>query len=139
LAQTFYGAFPQLPLLGGGYAMLGALMVFVSVLLNRRLQRLMSGPVFAFLGRISYAMYVSHFLLLGSLSSYLFLTLNSRWNYNTSCAMVWVFSIAVLVAISYCLTIYVDEPVTRIASRLAKMQRLHARENDQSVAEKRSA
>jgi peptidoglycan/LPS O-acetylase OafA/YrhL len=120
LSKTFYAAFPLLRGLGGGYSMLGAFIVFTSVLLNPQLQQMLSGKGLEFLGRISYAMYATHFLLLGSFSSWLFLNLHSQLNYNESFAIVVVLSIGILIAISYSLTRYIDEPITRFANNLAK-------------------
>jgi peptidoglycan/LPS O-acetylase OafA/YrhL len=120
LTSTFYGFFPQLPFLGGGYSMLGAVLVFGAVLLAPRLQFILSTPLFAFLGRISYAVYAVHFLLLGSFSSWLFLTLRHGLSYGASFLVVVLCSLSLLLVISYYLTKYVDEPITQAANRLAQ-------------------
>jgi len=121
LTNTFYGAFPNLPGLGGGYSMLGAAFVFSSVLLSPHLQKMLSGRSLAFLGRISYAVYAFHFLLLGSFTSWLFLIFTHRFTYNINCALVGIISLSALLLLSYWLTKYVDEPVTRAANRLASI------------------
>jgi peptidoglycan/LPS O-acetylase OafA/YrhL len=128
MANTFYGTFPSLPGLGGGYSMLGATIVFASVLISPHLQNKLSRRPFAFLGRISYAVYAFHFLLLGSFTSWLFLNLSPNLTYNKNCAVVGVVSLTILVVLSYLLTKYVDEPVTYAANRLANiwLQSTHA-------------
>lgn len=121
LEQTIYGAFPALPGVGGGYAMLGAAAVFSAVLLNPWLQRMLSGSLPAFLGRISYAVYASHFLVLASFSSWLFLRLYPSLSYDQSCAIMFLVSLALLAGLGYLLTKYVDEPVTRAADRIGRL------------------
>ena len=120
LNSTFYAVFPPLPWLGGGYSMLGAVVVFVALLLNPWLQHLLTKPLFAFLGRISYAVYAFHFLLLGSFSSWLFLVLRPGLGYNNRFMLVTILSIGILLWVSHYISRYVDEPVTRGANRLAK-------------------
>ena len=120
LTNTFYGLLPRLRGLGGGYSMFGAVIVFTSVLINPQLQKILSAKGLAFLGRISYAMYIIHFLLLGSFSSWLFINLHSQLNYNLSFAIAGILSFAILIPTSYILTKYIDEPVIRIANNLAK-------------------
>jgi peptidoglycan/LPS O-acetylase OafA/YrhL len=120
LTNTFYGVLPHLRGLGGGYSMFGAVIVFTAVLINPRLQKMLSGKGFVFLGRISYAMYVIHFLLLGSFSSWLFINLHFRLSYNLSFAIAATLSFGILIFVSYVLTKYIDEPVTRLSNSLAK-------------------
>ena len=101
LAHTFYGSWPQIHFLGDGYAMLGALVVFASLIISRREQRTLTWPVFAFLGRISFGMYAFHFLLLGSFSSWLFLHLVETHSYNQSFAITFGVSLVLLIPLSY--------------------------------------
>lgn len=115
LAATFYGKLPRLHALGGGYSMLGALIVFVSVVLSASKQRFLEFHVFAFLGRISYALYAFHLLVLGSLSSWLFLHLLPRMGYNQSFVVTLLVSLAFLIPASHFLSKYVDRPVTKLA------------------------
>jgi peptidoglycan/LPS O-acetylase OafA/YrhL len=99
--------------------MLGATIVFTSVLINPDLQKLLSGRLLASLGRISFALHTFHFIILGSFSSWLFLRLSAHLTYNVNCAVVGITSITVMLVLSYWLTKFIDEPATRAANRLA--------------------
>ncbi len=119
LESTFFGSFPSLRGLGGGYSMLGATIVFIAVLISPNLQKMLSVRIFVLLGKISFALYAFHFLILGSFTSWLFLKLSPLFTYNINCAVVGITSITVMFVLSYWLTKYVDEPTTRIANRMA--------------------
>ena len=121
LAQTFYGKLPPLRGLGGGYSMLGALIVFVAVVLSASKQRILEFPLFAFLGRISYALYAFHFLVLGTLSSWLFLRLLPKMSYNQSFVITFLVSLAVLIPASNYISKYIDKPVTNFADYVGKL------------------
>ena len=120
--------------------MFRAVIVFTAVLINPRLQKMLSGKGFLFLGRISYAMYVIHFLLLGSFSSWLFINLHSRFNYNLSFAIAATLSFGILIFASYVLTKYIDEPVTiRPGVRTDRRRRADVRQSVVGGEEKRRA
>lgn len=121
LANSLYSFFPRLPLLGGSYAMLGALFVFLGILLNSRIQVFLSGRIFAYLGRISFAVYVIHFLILGSVSSWLFIQLEPMLNYDANCAIVALSYIVLTFLTAHWLTVYIDEPTTKLASGMARI------------------
>jgi peptidoglycan/LPS O-acetylase OafA/YrhL len=116
LQGTVYVALPNLPLLDGGYSMLGAILIFIGVLLGPRTQALLSWAPLQFLGRISYALYAFHFLLLGSFSAWLFLKLMPSLGYNS--AFLWTFavSLVILLVASHLISLWIDAPVTRLAN-----------------------
>jgi peptidoglycan/LPS O-acetylase OafA/YrhL len=115
-----YGHFVHLPGLADGYAMLGAIVLFVALLLNPGLQHALSSRVFARLGRVSYALYAVHFIVLASFSSWLFLSLSDGFTYNEKFLMTFCASLVVLYILSVLLARYVDEPATRFADWLGK-------------------
>jgi peptidoglycan/LPS O-acetylase OafA/YrhL len=121
LAGTMYGHWPRLHGIGGGYSMIGATLIFAALLLNPALQEILSKPLFAFCGRISFSVYAMHFLLLGSFTSWLFLRLNGTLNYDISCIVCAAVSLASLLVIAYMVTRCVDEPVTRAANKIGKL------------------
>jgi peptidoglycan/LPS O-acetylase OafA/YrhL len=110
LAETFYGKLPRLRGLGGGYSMLGALIIFGAVILSASKQRVLEFPLFAFFGRISYALYGFHMLVLGTLSSWLFLYLLPKMGYNES-----------FIPASIYISRYVDKPFTKLADYIGKL------------------
>jgi peptidoglycan/LPS O-acetylase OafA/YrhL len=63
--------------------------------------------------------YAVHFLVLGSVSSFLFLTLYPHFGYFLSFLMVLISGLVIIVVTAYAATLYVDEPVIRIASWVA--------------------
>ena len=123
VAHTVYSILPWVGLKGGGYAMVGAVFVFLATLLNDRLQKVLSGRIFEYVGRVSFAVYTVHFLVLCSLSSWLFIQLVPQFSYSTNCAIVAVSYLVVTFIIAHVLTYYVDEPTTRLANALARMYR----------------
>ncbi len=102
--------------------MIGAtLMVCAALLLNPALQEILSKPLFAFCGRISFSVYAMHLLLLGSNTSWLFLRLNGTLNYDISCIVCAAVSLASLLVIAYMVVRCVDEPVPRAANKIGKL------------------
>ncbi len=79
----------------------GAFLVMTAVLHMRSLQELLSKKHFVFLGKISFSLYIVHFLIIGSLSSWLMLTLASRFSYHAASAMTFAVSLPVIMAVSY--------------------------------------
>ncbi len=120
LRDTVFGILPKFEVLGGGFSMLGAICIFQSILMTPKLQAWLSGKVFAYLGRISYSMYAIHFLVLGSVTSWMFLQLYTKLGYGTACVISALAYLAVVVASAHYLMKYVDEPTTRMANRLGK-------------------
>ena len=121
LVNTVYSVFPRIEFLGGGYSMLGAIFVFVATLLNPRLQEFLSGSVFAYLGRISFAAYAIHFLILCSLTSWVFLQLTPVLGYDLTCIIGAVAYILLTLICAHWLTVYIDEPTTKLANSVAQM------------------
>ena len=122
LEGTIYAHFfHRFLFLGGGPGMVGAALVFVAIFLSPMMQVFLSNSICTFLGRISYSVYAIHFLLLGSLSCWLFLFLHNSFSYNESCAITGLLSLLILDTFSsYAITIYIDEPTTRAANQIGK-------------------
>jgi peptidoglycan/LPS O-acetylase OafA/YrhL len=72
-ASSYWFLSPRLPWLGGGWSMVGAIALFILVLHSPIAQRLLTRRPVLFLGKVSYSLYGVHFLILGSLSSWMFL------------------------------------------------------------------
>ena len=89
--------------------------------MNYRIQVLLSARILAYIGRISFAVYVMHFLILGSVSSWLFIQLQPILNYDTNCGIIALSYIAITFITAHWLTVYIDEPTTRLASGMARI------------------
>ncbi len=115
LGTTVYGWLPKNVLLGGGYPMLAAVLVFILVMTDEGLQKFLHKPVFQFLGRLSYGIYAVHFLIIGSWSCWLFLQLQDVLSYQRAFFAVLLTSLPLILALSWLATILVDEPAIRLA------------------------
>jgi peptidoglycan/LPS O-acetylase OafA/YrhL len=82
--------------------------LFVAVLAGGRAHALLDQPAFLWLGRMSYAVYAVHFLVLGSLSSWLFLRWLDLYTYGVAFLVALASGIAVTLLLAYGLTITVD-------------------------------
>lgn len=75
------------------YHMLGAsLLIYVSLYCSP-IQKIMESKPFFALGKYSMSIFVAHFAILVSLSSYLFNRLIDQYPYNTAAAIVWVVTV----------------------------------------------
>ena len=116
LRGTIYAALPDDHGFGGGYPMLAALLIFILLVTNATLKKHLNKPVFQFFGHISYALYVMHFLVLGSLSSWLFQILYNKLGYNGSFIISFSLGLSVMVMVSYIATRYIDDPAIRFSN-----------------------
>lgn len=125
LTQTIFAAVPSwqgiMPLADWRLVILmtGAYAVLVAVLLGRWPQRFLTWRVSAFLGRISFALYLTHFLVLGSYASYLFTALrNGSVPYAQSLLITGTGSLAIILCVAYLYAKHVDEPAIRLSAWL---------------------
>ncbi|MGE0798669.1 MAG: acyltransferase family protein [Lautropia sp.] len=128
LLSSVYGGLPDLELLTAQYAMVGAMLMLTVFILSQRLRRLISHPLLYRLGNISYAVYVLHFLILGSLVCWLFERLTPMIGYFPSMALACTAGLVVLIPIAVLATRFVDDPSIRLANKLedAVLSRLRA-------------
>lgn len=103
------------------YSMAGAFFLFCAVLAAPLLQRLFSIASVVYLGRISFALYAVHLLVLRSFSSWLFLKLNPYYSYNQSFVYVLVCSVFVIIVCAHLLTVYFDEILIQLSDRIASL------------------
>jgi len=93
----------------------GAFLIILAVLQSDKLQVFFSNRIFDFLGAVSFSMYLIHVLVLQSFSSFLFLKLQASFGYNISFLFVFFPSVALILLLSYVMTIYVDKKSLNIA------------------------
>jgi peptidoglycan/LPS O-acetylase OafA/YrhL len=91
------------------YHIIGAFFILIAFLNSVALQKIFSKKIFEFLGKISFSIYLIHFVLLFSFSSFLFekLTLLNL-SYNLTFILTFVPSIALMISIAYLMYLYVD-------------------------------
>jgi len=90
---------------------IGSCMIIIMLLTSKRLSSFFERKVFAFFGAISYSFYLMHFPILIA-------TFSIMADYGTQIAAGAAFIITVL--ISYLITIFIERPFQRLASRLVK-------------------
>ncbi|MCX6689242.1 MAG: hypothetical protein NTZ39_06095 [Methanoregula sp.] len=83
-------------------------------------RKLLSSAVPKFLGRISYAMYVIHFIILFSFTCWLFLALYGTYGFVVSMAVSLAVSLSVIFVLSYIVTRLIDDPGIRFSKWVAE-------------------
>jgi peptidoglycan/LPS O-acetylase OafA/YrhL len=116
LQGTLYGALPPRAPMFVGYPMLAACMAFAALLMHEPMGRWLSRPFWALLGRISYALYALHFLVLGTFTAWLFCCLLAFFNPATASALAIIAGFAMTMLLAHGVTLLVDQPVTRAAN-----------------------
>jgi peptidoglycan/LPS O-acetylase OafA/YrhL len=103
----------------GGAAMTGATLVFAAFWLSPRLQRSIDRPAFRYLGRVSFAVYALHFLVLGSLTCKLESLLEANVGRPIAILVSGVLSAMCLLALSELATRWIDQPSIWLSHRFA--------------------
>lgn len=88
---------------------IGAFFVILAVQQSLSLQRFFSTKALAFLGNISFSLYLTHVIVLRSFASFVFIKLYPLLGYNPSFLFTFVPSMIVVFLLSYYMTIYVDK------------------------------
>lgn len=121
LQGSVYGYLPSDAGLGGGYSMLAALLLFLAVTTSSRLKSLLHHRYLQFLGHVSYGLYVIHFLVIGSFSSWLFLLLHEHLGYGNAFLVALLTGIPLIILGAYLLTRYIDDPAIKAASAIGRL------------------
>ncbi|MDB5134935.1 MAG: Peptidoglycan/LPS O-acetylase OafA/YrhL, contains acyltransferase and SGNH-hydrolase domain [Mucilaginibacter sp.] len=87
----------------------GAFLLILAVQQSTKLQHIFSSRALAFLGYISFAMYLIHVPVLQSFSSFLFIKNMTIFSYNVSFLIGFILSLVLIFFASYIMTIYVDK------------------------------
>jgi peptidoglycan/LPS O-acetylase OafA/YrhL len=95
---------------------LGALFLMVAVMTCVSLQRVLATRLSLFMGRISFALYLTHFLVLGSYTRYLFIALRHSFGYRSSVLLAFWPGLAVSICVAFLYAVYVDEPSICLAA-----------------------
>lgn len=90
------------------YHIIGASMIIYVLLNSRWLQNVFSSPVPVFLGKISYSLYLIHFLVISSFTCALFLVIYPVLSYGASVLISCALSLLLIIPLSYLFYRYVD-------------------------------
>jgi peptidoglycan/LPS O-acetylase OafA/YrhL len=121
-SSTCYAWLPQLPDIDY-YAIAGAFCLFLAVLISPWWQSRFASAAAVYLGRVSFALYAAHLLIIRSVACWIFLQLHARTSYAAAAALGLLGSMPFLVLISHGLTVWFDEPVVRAANAWARFCR----------------
>jgi peptidoglycan/LPS O-acetylase OafA/YrhL len=90
------------------YHIIGASLIMLVLLNSKRLQKLFYSSIPAFLGKISYSLYLLHFLVISSFTSAIFLVLYPILPYSAAVLTSIILSSCLIVPLSYLFYKYVD-------------------------------
>lgn len=99
---------------------LGALLVMVAVLWSVGAARLLASRPLAYLGRISFALYLLHVLVLGTLTSYTVVVVNLSQSYGWALGVAFVSYVIVCILAADIFMRWVDEPSIRLATKIGR-------------------
>lgn len=103
---TIYGIF-KVPLVVP-FHLLGAVLMFTAVLLNKTLQTFFSNKVFIWLGKVSYSLYLVHFMIIATFSSWFILTFYQRLGYPITVAIDFIITSLIVLSISALMQKYIE-------------------------------
>lgn len=104
----------------GGSAMCGATLIFAAFWLSPRLQQSIDRPSLRYVGRVSYALYVMHFLIIGSVTYSLTLLLQTSIGRPAAVATSGLVSALLLFLCAELVTRWVDQPCIRLSHRVGE-------------------
>ncbi|MFZ2834919.1 MAG: acyltransferase, partial [Candidatus Moraniibacteriota bacterium] len=100
------------------YHIIGSFLVIMVLLDSRRMQKIFSHRYLLFLGEISFAMYLLHFIILGSFSSFIFLKLAPYFTYTETFLISFFVSVAFIFLTSYLMYVLVDKKAVQLSHKL---------------------
>lgn len=108
---TMYASMEKAYLVNSGvlYHILGAFLIMIVMLDSKRMQKMFSSRYLLFLGEISFAVYLLHFIVLGSLASFIFSKLVLQLPYAIASLITFVIYLIFIIGISYLVYVYIDK------------------------------
>jgi len=121
LASTVYGFLPNDKGYGDGYPLVSAVALFCFVLLTDRTSIwLACNSTLQRLGHISYSLYATHYLVLGSLASGLYLITLPHLGHGLSFVLVFAVGLTVSLLLATVVNWFVDQPSLRLSNLIGK-------------------
>lgn len=99
---------------------LGAAMVLFALLRSNMMQRAFSWQPFAYLGQISFSIYLIHFTFLNTFSAFLFSRVIDHFSYNLAFAITFIVSMVPLFVLSHYYMKYIDQGAIKLARNIEK-------------------
>lgn len=99
------------------YHVIGAFFIMTAVLNSNWMQTLFASKPFAFLGKISFSLYLVHFTVICTLSSFMFLKLSPYLSYGFNLMITVLVSLIVIFGLAHLMNRYVDQPTIDFLSK----------------------
>lgn len=99
---------------------MGAFLLILSILLSQKIQGKLSNKIIRFFGNISFSMYLIHFIVINSLSCYLFKVLIKNYSYHFSFLITFIISFFVILLVSHLMYKYIDLVGIRFSHKICK-------------------
>lgn len=99
---------------------LGAAMILFVLLRSKRLQHVFEWKPFAYLGRISFSLYLVHFTFLNTFSAFLFSKVIGDLSYNLAFVITFIVSMVPLFILSHYYAKYIDQGAIKLARIVEK-------------------
>ncbi|MGZ6005784.1 MAG: acyltransferase family protein [Candidatus Saccharimonadales bacterium] len=97
---------------------IGAIIVILAILRLNLLERLFCTRPMQYLGKISFSLYLTHFVIMGSFASYVFVHLLPRTGYKLGFVLTFLPSLAVTFAVAMVYTRLVDIPSIAVSKKI---------------------
>jgi len=104
-----------------GYVMIGAILMFIFVLCNDSIKKILIIKPLIFIGGISYSIYIIHYLILVNYMAFI-MNFTSKYTSNQYLAFTisMLINMAITIIVSYFIDIFIDKPCTNFSGRFAK-------------------
>lgn len=98
------------------YHVIGSFFLILAALHSKWMQAVFSSKPFAYLGKVSFSMYLVHFTIILTFGSYLFMQLSNSLSYGASLAIVIPITLIVIFAVSHLMYRYIDDMTVKLLS-----------------------
>ncbi len=125
-AQSFWDSLvamglPEARFVTKHISMNGAMVLFLFVILSSSIQKRLEHSFLTNLGKISFALYVLHFLILGSLGAWIVLKFTPFIGYDLAVLISILCSLPILIWFSYWATEHIDKRAIQLSGRFQKI------------------
>ena len=103
------------------YHVIGAFIIMFVVVNSQKVQAALSGKVLNYIGKISFSFYLLHFIILCSLSCYLFKFFYQSYEYNSSVILAFLCSLPVIIGSSIIYYKWIDKTGIKLSEKILKI------------------
>lgn len=103
------------------YHVIGSGLLVLSILMSRRAQDFLSSKPLAFLGGISYSIYLTHFQLLGSVGCLSMLWISTSYTYTTAILATFAWIVPAAIVYAWVFKALIDDTAIRVSGRIARI------------------